>query len=117
MDTKLSIKGHENKIPPKLGLEDGGQHTIRCANCDAPLAVVWITSPKDKDIKTFVKAKCCHCGDSSIKKQICGMFHLGPGGLDEDGKFVVYSVLDEQIMDGENLILTTVKAKQYESKS
>ena len=44
---------------------------IKCSNCSAPLAHVMITKPEITT--TFkVRAKCCHCGDSSFIHEYVG---------------------------------------------
>ena len=55
---------------------DGGDIFVKCSECGAPLAELWITRPEMK-IRSEVTADCPHCGDKSFIVELEGKFHLG----------------------------------------
>jgi len=107
----------DKKIDPLL--EDGGEVTLKCSNCDKPLVVVWRTRPNEKigrqDIVWTLQAQCCYCGDKSFKKEIKGGFHYKgydkphPNGNPED----VIPIVNVSYPDtsGDVVLFITEKAK------
>lgn len=116
MDAKLSIST-PHAIPDKIGLFDGGKIYLNCSACQAPLCIVWQTKPDEK-FTTKVRAKCCHCGDSSFTETIKGFFSLGHGGVGDDEKFEIYTQFEAPSAPNEKgvYIIDTVKVKEWKVK-
>jgi DNA-directed RNA polymerase subunit RPC12/RpoP len=75
---------------------------IKCSNCKSELCTIKITRPSVK-IKSYIVAKCPHCGDKSFKQEFIGGFLIGgtdstsimeyPMETSYEGEFFVQNII------------------------
>lgn len=88
-------------------LVDGQTTILQCSNCNKELCEIKVTRPK-ANIKSFVVAECCHCGDKSFKQEIIGGFIIG--GTEETS--VVGYPMDTETDDKYFIQKITIKTKK-----
>lgn len=69
----------ENDKPLK-GLQDKGQLTFECADCNIPLLILQLVSTSqtsNASVLTRVVVKCGECGGYSYVQQVGGQFYSG----------------------------------------
>lgn len=68
--TKLGQEARTGRIVDKEEV------VFECSNCHKDLCIIKVTRPNAK-IKSFIVARCGHCGDKSFKKEVVGGFIVG----------------------------------------
>jgi hypothetical protein len=64
------------KLDANETLEDGKHNLVKCGECKAPLADLWLTKP-NAPVHSRVIVLCPHCGDESFAINVQGIFQLG----------------------------------------
>lgn len=77
----------EDRSERPSGPVNGPHHLLKCSNCRAVVADVWVVGPDVPQTNYFV-ANCPWCGDRTFAEEVVGSFVLGGyGTLKEDDPF------------------------------
>lgn len=74
--------------PEEVILQDGGEQTIKCSDCNTALMHYRPYAKVDTIVNTIV-ATCPFCGGQSFEHKINGLSWTGPIGTDENLKATV----------------------------
>jgi len=69
-------------------LQDGGEQTIKCSDCNTPL-MHYRPYAKVNSIENTIVATCPFCNGQSFEHKILGLSWTGPIGTDENFKATV----------------------------
>lgn len=91
----------------EIKIEDGGEQTIKCSDCNSPL-MHYRPYAKVSDIENVIMATCPFCGGASFQHKIKGLSWTGPIGTDEHSKA---TVIDDIIQHDNNVWEFRIKAR------